>query len=93
MTQQPNQPIKEFRVGGVKAAVWRDAVEQDGRTVIQHSVKITKTYRDKTTDEWKTTDYFFPNDLPKLILVAQRAFEFTSLKESEEAPDLPPVAR
>ena len=92
MTQQENCPVKEFRVGGVKAAIWKDVVQQDGRTVVRYSVKIQKSYRDKATDEWKTTDYFYPADLPKLLLVAQKAFEFVSLKESEEGSGLPTVA-
>jgi len=91
--QQSQQPIKEFRVGGVRAAIWRREVEQDGKTIITHSVKIQKTYRDKTTDEWKTTEFFYPADLPKLVLAAQKAFEYVSLRESEEDSDLPTVAR
>lgn len=93
MAQQENQPVKEFRVGGVKAAIWKDEIQQDGRTVIRYSVKVQKSYRDKADGEWKTTDYFYPADLPKLLLVAQKAFEFVSLKESEEDANLPTVAR
>ena len=92
MAQQENQPVKEFRVGGVKAAIWKDEVQQDGRAVTRHSVKVQKSYRDKATGEWKTTEYFYPTDLPKLLLVAQKAFEFVSLRESEEGSDLPTVA-
>ena len=93
MAKQTNQPIKEFRVGGIKAAIWRNEVERDGRTVVQHTVKVQNWYRDKTTGEWKATDYFYPNDLPKLQLVVAKAFEFVSLRESEDGPDLPTVAR
>ena len=59
--------------------------------MIRYSVKVQKSYRDK--DKWKTTDNFYPTDLPKLLLVAQKAFEFVSLRESEEGSDLPTVAR
>lgn len=93
MTQQQTNtpPVKEFRAGRVRASVWRAEVERDGQTVVQHSVKIQNSYRDRTTQEWKTTDYFYPRDLPKLILVAQKAFEYVSLRESEDAPDPPTV--
>ena len=93
MSQQGNQPVKEFRAGGVKAAIWKKEAQQDGQTVVSHSVKVQKSYRDKLTGEWKTTDYFYPQDLPKLILTAQKAFEYISLRESEEGSDLPSVAR
>ena len=78
-----NQPDKEFRAGTVTAAIWRNEVEKDGRTVVQHTVRVQKRYRD-ASGEWKTTEYFFPNDLPKLRLVVEKAFEHVSLKGSEE---------
>ena len=93
MSHQGNQPVKEFRAGTVKAAVWKNEAQQDGRTVVNHSVKPQKSYRDKLTGEWRTTDYFYAQDLPNLILVAQKAFEYISLRESEEGSDLPSVAR
>ena len=92
MTQQANAaPIKEFRAGTVSASVWRNEVERNGATVVRHSIRIQKRFR-QDDGEWKNTDYFFPEDLPKLQLVATKAFEFVSLKESEENSDLP-VAR
>ena len=90
--QQGNQPVKAFRAGNVEAAIWRNEVQQDERTAVQHSVKVCNSYRDRTTGEWKTTNYFYPQDLPKLILTAQKAFEYVSLRESEDAPDPPKVA-
>ncbi|MFA6132820.1 MAG: hypothetical protein WC869_02245 [Phycisphaerae bacterium] len=86
--QQGSPPIKEFRVGGgIKVAIWRNETEQDGRTVVQYSTKPQRRYRDRQTGEWKTTEYFRPQDLPHLILAAQKAFEFTSLKEDEDAQE------
>ncbi len=92
MAQQANAaPIKEFRAGGIRAAIWRNEVLQDNKTVVRFSTKIEKRYRNKQTDEWQSTDQYFPEDLPKLALVATKAFEFVSLKESETNSDLPTV--
>jgi hypothetical protein len=86
--QQPTPPIKEFRArGGIKAAIWENKDKQDGRTFTRHSIKIQRSYKDKATGEWKTTDYFRPQDLPQLILAAQEAFRFVSLVEAGEADD------
>lgn len=86
--QQGNQPIKEFRVRGrITAAIWRNEVQQNGRTVVQHSIKVQRSYKDKGTGDWKTTDYFRPQDLPCLILAAQEAFRFVSLVEAGETDD------
>lgn len=84
MTQQTQVPIKEFRAGSVKAAIWREEVQDQGRAIVKHSVKIQKRYLDKSSNEWRTTDYFFPNDLPRLCLVAEKAFEYVALRESAD---------
>ena len=82
MANQGNAPVKELRAGGIKASVWKnEQVNEEGRTVVQHSVKIQRSYRDKN-GEWKQSEYFYPADLPKLVLVAQKAFEFVSLSEN-----------
>ena len=79
---EKSQPDKEFRAGTISAAIWRNEVEKEGRTVVQHSVRVQKRYRDQS-GEWKTTTYFFPADLPKLRLVVEKAFEYVSLQESD----------
>jgi hypothetical protein len=89
MTQsKPQPPDKDFRAGTVSASIWRKEVEQNGRTVVQHSIRIQKRYRDKDGN-WKDTDYFFANDLPRLVLVAQKAFELVALTESADEEDVP----
>ena len=91
MTEQNNQPVKEFSAGGIQAAIWKNETQREGRTVVQYSVKIQKRFRDKQTNEWRTTEYFYQRDLANLILVAHKAFEFVSLKESKDADDAVPV--
>ncbi len=83
MVQQPQRPIKEFRAGNVKAAIWEDEREDQGRTTTRHSIKIQKRYFDEKVGDWRDTDYFFPNDLPRLCLVAGKAFEHIALRESK----------
>lgn len=93
MKNHGTAPIKEFRAGGIRAAIWRNEIEQDGRIVVRHSIKVEKRYHDKQADEWKSTDQFFPEDLARLQLVAAEAYRFTTLKQSEDDPGLPAVAR
>lgn len=81
------KPVKKFRSGGVSAAVFENLVEVNGVQVKKFSVQLQRTYRDKD-GEFKHTNSFGDNDLPKLVLVAQRAYEFLTMKEEEEAyPD------
>jgi len=83
MAQQTQKPIKEFKAGTVRAAIWKEDREDAGRRMVRFSVKIEKRYRDEANKEWRSTDYFFANDLPRLCLVAERAFEFIVLGESQ----------
>lgn len=59
-------------------------------TIVRHYVRIQKQYR-KDDGSYENTDYFFPEDLPKLALVAQEAFRFVSLKEGLDATEPPPA--
>ncbi len=51
MSQQAQSPVKEFKAGGVKAAIWKDEREDQGRTVVRHSVKIQKRTR-RWSQKW-----------------------------------------
>lgn len=71
-----SKPIKKFRAGGVSAAVWENQSEKGSFA----SISLQRTYKDKE-DEWKHTSSLKVNDLPKAMLVLNRAFEFLVLKE------------
>jgi len=88
--QNETKPIKDFRADGIQASVLRNEAEKDGHTVVRHSVKIQKQYR-KEDGDYENTEYYFRDDLPKLILVAQKAFEYIALKESQDAEESIPV--
>jgi hypothetical protein len=78
----PQPPIREFRIGTVSCAVWRDEVEQDGRTQVRHSFKLKKRYRDRDGN-WQDSQTYFPDDVFKAIIVFQQAYEFAMLHEKE----------
>jgi len=81
-TQGNTPPIKSFRAGQVEAAIWAQEKEHDGRTYIQHTISIRKRFKDRDGN-FNNTHVFFPKELPLLMLASQRAFEFVSLKESD----------
>ncbi len=89
--QTAQRPVMQFRAGGIRAAIWRNEIEQDGRTVVRHSVRIDKRYFDAQRDEWKDSDYLFVNDLPRVRLVVEKAFEYVTLNDrqpdAEQGPD------
>lgn len=71
------KPIHEIRLGTVKAAIWRD---QAGENTF-HNVTFSRLYKDG--ESWKSSDSFGRDDLPKLVLVAEKAYEwiFTAATE------------
>jgi len=89
--QNPQPPVTTYRMGAVSGAVWANLrEEEDGQSVVRHSVKIKRRYRDPQTGEYRDSDYFFPDDLPYVWLIAKDAFRFVKAQESGE--DDSPVA-
>jgi len=88
--QNSSKPIKDFRAGNIQASLWEKRVEQHGQNVIRYSVRIQKQFR-KEDGNYENTEYYFRDDLPKLILVAQKAFEYIALKTSKDSEDQIPV--
>lgn len=72
-------PIAKFRAGGIHVAIWANA-GKDGLSY--QTVSIDKNY--KVGDEWRTTKSFRANELPKVILALQKAYEYLALKEQPE---------
>ena len=90
MAKQNTKPIKNFRAGSIQASIWRKKVEKHGRAVAQFSVRVQKRFR-KEDGSYENTDYFFPDDLPRLVLVAQKAYEYIALTQSKEPEDAVPA--
>lgn len=70
-----SKPIKKFRAGAVSAAVW----ENQGEKGSYATISLQRSYKDK--EEWKNTSSLRVNDLPKAMLVLNRAFAYLVLKE------------
>ena len=88
--QAPQRPIKEFRAGGVKLAIWQNTAQQNGRRVIRHTVRIGKRYFDQQRNAWVDSEYFLTNDLPRLRLLVEKAFEYVTLSKPDlDAPEAP----
>lgn len=76
---EKQKPVIKFDVGRIHASVWeRYKTLENGTSIVQYSVTIQKSIKDKETGNWKNTTTFFPEDLPKLILAAQKAYEYVS---------------
>ena len=79
------KPEIVFKVGAVRAAVFRNTIEKNGQFIPLPKVVIEVRYKDKT-GQWQGTNSLSLNDLPKAILALQKAFEYLmEHKEPEQA--------
>jgi len=70
-----SKPEISFKVGAVRATVFRNFVANNGRMVPLPKVVIEVRYKDKM-GQWKGTNSLSLNDIPKAILALQKAFEY-----------------
>jgi len=75
-----NKPEKKFSCGPISASIWANTKVVTGETVKFYSVTINKAY--KEGDEWKHTNSFNIEDLPKVALVATEAYKYVRLREN-----------
>jgi hypothetical protein len=89
-----SKPEKVFKMGAVRASIFRNIIVQDGRNVALPKVVIEVRYRDKT-GKWQGTNSLSINDLPKAISALQQAYEYllngeaTADHEADQMDDQP----
>ena len=78
-------PETQFERGACRASIFYNEINKDGKTEKIPNVVISRNYLDKNK-EWKRTNTFRLNDLPKLIIVATKAYDYLTSKKNKE-PD------
>lgn len=77
------KPIKVFKAGGVRAAIWENTNQKDGKIIVQHSTQIDRTY--KQDGEFKrTSQYNSLTDIIKLRIVTDKVLEFLVLDANRQ---------
>jgi len=76
-----NTPERKFRASPITATIWtNEAKGKDGAINLFRTITLERTYKDKQ-DAWQTTNSLRVADLPKAVLVLNKAFEYISIKE------------
>jgi hypothetical protein len=78
-----NKPVAKFQAGVVSASVWENAGDKDGKEFKFYTITFQRGFKNKK-DEWENTTSMRVNDLPKLKLVLDKAFETLVLNNEEE---------
>ena len=76
-----NKPEKKFSCGSISASIWANTKIVNSETVKLYSVTINKAY--KEGEEWKYTNSFNIEDLPKVAQVATEAYKYVRLREND----------
>ena len=79
-----SKPEVSFKVGAVRAAIFRNTIQRGAQTVSIGKVILEVRYKDKD-GQWKSTHSMSANELPKAILALQKAYEYLMTKKSDEA--------
>lgn len=80
------KPEITFKVGAVRASVFRNIIEKAGKTITLPKVAIEVRYKDKT-GQWNGTNSLSLNDIPKAILALQKAFEYLMERKDPKQPE------
>ncbi len=75
------KPEKKFSCGSISASIWANTKVVNSETIKLYSVTINKAY--KEGEEWKHTNSFNIEDLPKVALVATEAYKYVRLREND----------
>ena len=86
MTQPNEKPLTELRAGAISATISEKTVTQDGRAWMEHTILILKHYKDHG-GTWRTSTFLKPDELPKLALVATKAYELILLRQTQRNPN------
>lgn len=84
MDNQKRRPAHEIRLGGVKAAVWKNHSDKTGTW---YSVTIARLY--KQGNSWKSSDSFGPSELPLVSKVADQATQWIQALDHAAASGTP----
>jgi len=84
--QKLNPPAKTFTCNRIQAAIWVESVENEEGAFERQSIRISKSFKDKQSGEWKRTDSLFVDDLPNVAVVAMEAYKHLRLSSREPRP-------
>jgi len=81
-----SKPETVFKVGAVRASVFRNIIVKNGQSFPLPKVVIEVRYKDKT-GQWQGTNSLSLNEIPKAILALQKAFEYLMEHKDPEASE------
>ena len=82
-TTPGRRPIQTIRYGAVRAAIWRNVIDNGNASRAVYNVTLSRSYRDG--DTWKESNSFSRDDLLVLAKLANEAHTWIFQQRSEAA--------
>lgn len=77
-----NKPIKEYKAGSIKAAIWENERETDSGKLSFKTISLTRSWKKKGENIWRNDVVNLRrNDLQKAIIVLEKAQEDLLMNE------------
>ena len=74
-------PEQKFRAGSISATVWlNQGTDNEGKQTTYRTVSFERSYLDREGN-WQTTNSLRVADIPKAILVLNKAYEYLMLRD------------
>ena len=84
---EKNTPEKKFSTGAISATIWKNkGTRKTGEETEYRTISIDRRYKDKEGN-WKSTTSLRINDLPKMKLVIEKAYEYLTLREQNNGEE------
>ena len=80
-TRSAKRPIQTIRYGAVRAAIWRNVIDNGNASRALYNVTFSRSYRDG--DTWKESNSFGRDDLLLLAKAANEAHSWVFQQRSE----------
>ena len=77
------KPEKSFKCGGCEAAVFENEILKGGKTIAIKKVAFQKRYKN-ANGEWDSTHSLDINEIPKAVLVLNKAYEYLVTRNDDE---------
>jgi len=84
MTNGNTKPVKKFAAGTIQAAIWKNILPLGGgNDNVMMSVTLERRYKDRE-GQWQSSGSLRLNDLPKAVLLLNKAYEFLTTGDNED---------
>jgi len=85
MEENKKLPEKQFRAGAISATIWQnEGQKKDGGIASFNTISFERGYKDKT-GTWKSTSSLRTSDIPRALVVLNKAYEYLVMRPSNNA--------